>query len=370
LGRDGFPSPDYAQRLDDLCAGLEHQRLAAAVLSRPEHVFYFTGLHPGLNPAFLVVRPDRQTVVAPASVARPDVVAYTDYDIHTGWSVSENAGAALSGVLRASGLASQRVGIERAHLAACYLDVVQAQASETSDIASILWHQRRIKDVVEITQIEANIAANDRAFAAVQQAIRPGISEIDLWVVVYRAMCEAGGIPIILEADVGAGPRASNPDVKPTNTRLKTGDAVLVDIYACGHGYYADTTRVFTLGSPSVKQREIYSILEDALASGEALLGPGRQASEIDASVRGVIECAGYGACFPHHSGHSYGLFQQERPYLIPAETLALEPGMVLAIEPGIYIPGWGGMRLEGSYVITECGARRLDRFPSGLVTC
>lgn len=83
--------------------------------------------------------------------------------------------------------------------------------------------------------------------------------------------------------------------------------------------------------------------------------------------MRGVIERAGYGANFLYHSGHAYGLFQQERPYLIPAEPMPPEEGMTLTLEPGIYIPGWGGMRLEGNYVITAEGARRLERFPSAL---
>ena len=207
-------------------------------------------------------------------------------------------------------------------------------------------------------------------FEAVQQAVRPGINELDVWSVVYQTMCENAGGPISLEADVGAGLRASNPDVKPGHDRLAAGDSILVDVYSATHGYYADTTRNFVLGRPTRRQREIHAILEEALAAGGQQLAPGVRASDVDAAVRGVVEQAGYGQNFPHHAGHSYGVFQQERPYLIPADTLPLEPGMILTIEPGIYIEGWGGMRLEGNYVITENGAQRLDRFPAKLIVC
>jgi Xaa-Pro aminopeptidase len=141
-----------------------------------------------------------------------------------------------------------------------------------------------IKDEAEIARIEINVAGNDRVFGAVQDAISPGMTEIDLWSVIYHAMCDIAGEPII--------------------------------------------------------------------------------------SVRGVVERAGFGGHFPHHSGHAYGLFQQEHPFLIPAERILLQPGMIVTLEPGIYLPGWGGMRLEGNYVITAAGARRLDRFPSELIVC
>jgi len=105
-----------------------------------------------------------------------------------------------------------------------------------------------VKDAYEISQIEANVAGNDRVFERVREVLHPGMSEIDLWGVVYHAMVENAGAPITLEADLGAGPRSSNPSVKPGHEKLCAGDAVLVDIYSATHGYYADTTRVFSLG--------------------------------------------------------------------------------------------------------------------------
>jgi Xaa-Pro aminopeptidase len=359
----------WARRVDALRAALDESGLGGAVLSRPEHVFYFTGTLPGPSPAFLIVLPQSTIAVAPTTVAGCETITYTDYDIYNGWDVGQGASLALSQVLSSQGR-GKPLGVELAHLPALYGMAIREAAGELHDVADLLWRLRRIKDEQEIAQIEANVAGNDRVFRAVREALAPGMTEIGLWTLIYRTMCENAGGPITLEADVGAGMRASNPDVKPTAAAIAPDDAVLVDVYSATHGYYADTTRVFVLGEPSAKQRQIHDVLAAALAAGEAVLAPGILASEIDAAVRGVIERAGYGLHFPHHSGHAYGLFQQERPYLIPAETLPLEAGMVVTIEPGIYLPGWGGMRLEGSYVIAETGARRMDRFPSTLIAC
>jgi Xaa-Pro aminopeptidase len=369
---------DHARRLDALRTALDAHGLAGAVLSRPEHVFYFSGTMPGPSPVFLIVLPQRLAAVAPSWLRLGDweTLTYTDYDIQNGWDVSQGAASALKRALAggdrrtASVRAGQAVGLELSHLPAVFLAAVREATGEPQDIADLLWQLRRIKDADEIAQIAANVAGNDQVFAALQEALQPGMAEIDLWAVAYRALCDVAGGPVVLEADMGAGPRASNPDARPTCERLVPGDAVLVDLYSATRGYYADTTRVFVLGQPDGKQRHVHGILASALAAGQALLRPGVLACEVDAAVRGVIERAGYGPRFPHHSGHAYGLFQQERPYLIPAERTPLEAGMVVTLEPGIYLPGWGGMRLEGNYAIIETGARRLDRFPSELIVC
>jgi Xaa-Pro aminopeptidase len=186
----------------------------------------------------------------------------------------------------------------------------------------------------------------------------------------FGTLCELSGGASVLEGDLGGGVRASNPDAKPTLERLALGDALMVDIYSGVGGYFADTTRNFVVGEPSGEQKAIHAILEEALAAGEGALRPGMRACDVDAVVRGVIGEAGYASSFPHHSGHAYGLFQQERPFLIPAEIMPLEAGMIVTLEPGIYIEGWGGMRLEGNYLITDSGFRRLDRYPSRLIVC
>jgi len=361
---------DHQRRLETLREKLDAEGFSGALVSRPEHVFYLSGLVPGLSPAFLLVLAQRTIAIAPSAIGDFETVPYTDYDIHNGWSIVANTCAALRQAFGQAGLKHQKVGVETGHLPAALLAAIAPEIGGSADLADVFWHMRRIKDETETAQIAANVRGNDRMFEALRDAARPGKSELDLWSVAYQALCENAGEPVALEADLGAGARTSNPDVKPGHHQLHTGDSILADVYSATHGYYADTTRNFVLGQPTPRQREIHAILEDALAAGESLLTPGTRACDVDAAVRRVVERAGFGPNFPHHAGHSYGLFQQERPFLIPADTLPLEPGMILTLEPGIYIENWGGMRLEGNYVITDSGARRLDQFPTGLIVC
>ena len=361
----------YGRRLEALRAALEAQGLAGALLSRPQHLFYFTGAMPGPSPAFLLVLPRRVVAVAASPLTKScETITYTDYDIRNGWSVVEGARRALEEALAGAGLRGKDVGLELAHLPAVFIPAIQGHIGAPYELDDLLWSLRRIKDAGEIAQIEANVAANDRVFRTVQAAIRPGISELELWALVYQTLCDAAGGPITLEGDLGVGTRGSNPDAKPGRERVASGEALFVDVYSALHGYYADTTRVFSVGEPAAKGRAIFNVLAEAKAAGESRLRAGVPANDVDAAVRGVVERAGYGANFPHHSGHAYGIFQQERPYLIPAEKMPLEAGMIVTLEPGIYIPGWGGMRLESNYVIGAQDARRLDQFPSELIIC
>ncbi len=354
-------------RLASLRIALETAGLGGAVLSQPQHVFYFTGFLPGPAPHYLVIAPQRAAAVGPAPIPGWETILYSSYDIHHGWDIPNHSAATLEEAINAVGLTGKALGAELPHLTAHAFATLSAQRNTLHDLSHLLWSLRRIKDPAEIAQIKANVAANDHMFGLVQQAIQPGVSEYDLWGRIYTEMCRANGGPITLEADLGVGPRGANPDAKPGPYLVERGDAVFVDVYSCQHGYYADTTRVFFTAEPTPKQREVYGILLEALVAGEEALRPGVRACDVDAAVRGVIAKAGYGENFYHHSGHAYGVFQQEKPYLIPAETTTLEAGMILTLEPGIYLPGWGGMRLESNYLISQGGLERLDNYPNSI---
>jgi Xaa-Pro aminopeptidase len=344
--------------------------MRAAILSRPQHIFYFTGVMPGPAPALLLVTQTRTLGIAPAPLGAVETLTYVDYDIHKGWNVFASVAELLDRALTDLFPIGRIVGLELDHFPAIWMPIALRHLRETRPLKDLLWKIECNKDSQELQQIATNVAGNDRIFQAVQAALRPGMPELELWSVVQNGLNQNGGGPVLLEADLGASVKGSNPDAKPGNETLKQGETVFIDIYSNTHGYYADTTRVFALGHPSQRHKEVFGVLQAALQAGIARLLPGTPANQVDAAVRGVIERAGYGENFPHHSGHAYGLFQQERPYFIPAETTPLEAGMVVTLEPGIYIPGWGGMRLEGNFVIEPNGARRLDSFPSDLVVC
>ena len=154
----------------------------------------------------------------------------------------------------------------------------------------------------------------------------------------------------------------------PGTKKLETGDFVTMDFGCLYEGYCSDMTRTVVLGRASEKQREIYDTVLRAQKAALDVIRAGMTGSEVDRAARRIIEEAGYGQCFGHGLGHSVGLFIHEEPRLSPADDTVLEAGMSETVEPGIYLPGFGGVRLEDLVIVTEDGRRNLTRSPKELI--
>jgi Xaa-Pro aminopeptidase/Xaa-Pro dipeptidase len=89
---------------------------------------------------------------------------------------------------------------------------------------------------------------------------------------------------------------------------------------------------------------------------------------DVDAAGRAVIAAAGFAEAFGHAMGHGIGLDVHEGPSVSPRSDAILEPGMIVTIEPGIYLPGWGGVRIEDAVVVTDGPARILGSLPKHLL--
>ena len=149
---------------------------------------------------------------------------------------------------------------------------------------------------------------------------------------------------------------------------LGPNEFVTMDFGAYYKGYCSDLTRTIVLGKASQRHREIYEIVLEAQMYALERIRPGMSGKEADALARRIIEKYGYGDRFGHSTGHGLGMEIHEAPRLSQRSETVLEPGMVVTVEPGIYIPGFGGARIEDDVVITETGAQRLTLSAKDLV--
>ena len=133
-------------------------------------------------------------------------------------------------------------------------------------------------------------------------------------------------------------------------------------------GYCSDMTRTVVLGKASEKQKEIYNIVLKAQLESLEAVKPGVSGKSVDKVARDIITEAGYGECFGHGLGHGVGLFIHEDPRFSPMGETLMQPGMVMTVEPGIYVPGFGGVRIEDMIVVTEDGYRNLAHSPKELI--
>jgi Xaa-Pro aminopeptidase len=241
---------------------------------------------------------------------------------------------------------------------------------ELQEITDMLEAMRIVKSADEVAQIRQTVGLCDAGFEAAQEAIVPGLSELEVALEVWKGMSLAAGEPLPSTGDFVSGLRTAEVGGEPSQRLLEPGDLFIIDLFPPYRGYYADQTRTFVVGSPMSWHEEVQTVLEEAFEAGRSCVRPGVRCSELDAAIRRVITAAGYGQAMRHEVSHGIGLTLHEQPFVEPGNETLLEEGMVITIEPGIYLPGKGGLRLEDDVLVTAQGCEPLGGFPRRIIAC
>ena len=259
-----------------------------------------------------------------------------------------------------------RLGIESDHMSVAdhgeLSESIQAASPTLVATAGIVDELRAVKEPTELASIEKAVEIADTALRRVAPAMEPGMTEKYVAWEIEKAMRELGAEAIAFDIIVGAGTNGALPHHRADDTVIQTGDSVVIDMGATFEGYCSDLTRTFTVGEPDDDFHKIYDTVLGAQTVAEEAVRPGMKGQELDAFARDFIAEAGYGEHFGHGLGHGVGLAVHERPRVAPASQDVLEEGMVFTIEPGIYVPGWGGVRIEDVITLENGRARVLTR--------
>lgn len=221
---------------------------------------------------------------------------------------------------------------------------------------------RRRKEPDEIELLRQCMKAGDAGQARLREIVRPGVTEMEIYLEVQKAALAAAGRPGLVYGDF----RAATKDTPkqgglPTHYALKEGDLFILDYSIVLDGYRSDFTNTLSVGEPSAEVRELFAICQAGMAAGEELLRAGTKCADVHAAVFAPYREAGREAAFTHHAGHGIGLAHPEAPILVPESSDTLVAGDVITLEPGAYVPGIGGMRIEHNYLITQTGYERLS---------
>ena len=219
---------------------------------------------------------------------------------------------------------------------------------------------RAVKDDEEIERIKRSIDIASKSLRENLWRVKPGSQEREIALELEFSMRRNGGDGISFDTIIASGNRSALPHGKPSEKMIQKGDFVIIDFGVQHQGYYSDETCTFFCGKPNRRQKEVYQVVKDAHDRTIASVRPGRKAMELDAIARGWIEDAGYRAYFGHMTGHGVGLAVHENPVIGPENRGVVEEGMIFTVEPGIYIPGWGGVRIEDMVLVTGNGCEVL----------
>ncbi|MDP4125816.1 MAG: Xaa-Pro peptidase family protein [Bacillota bacterium] len=348
-------------RLERMRQQMLAENIDAYVVIRPENGRYMSGFTGG--EATLFITSERACLLTDFRYIEQARVQAPDFEIvKTGLDHFE--------VLSELGQKAQRVGFEGDFITFLGYErlkdaLPQAELLSLPDLVS---HLRSVKDKSEIELIRKAVRIADDAFAEVLKTVEIGQTEEEIGLNLEYAMRRAGASGGSFDFIVASGLRSSMPHGTASSKQIQLGEFLTMDFGAIYQGYCSDITRTVFLGEPEEKHREVYEIVLAAQLAGIKAVAPGRTGKDVDAVARKIITDAGYGDYFGHGLGHSVGLAIHEGPNLNMREERVLEPGMVITVEPGIYIPDWGGVRIEDIVLVTETGCEVLTQAPKDFI--
>ena len=269
-----------------------------------------------------------------------------------------------------SALELKRLGFEAQEISVALFGQLQENLHETElvPIKDELERLRGVKADDEITLIKQAVQVAEAAWEKVLGMVRSGTREDELALELEYRMKQGGAERVAFDIIVAAGPRAALPHAQPSTRSIEEGDFVLFDFGARYGGYSSDESCTVIAGRATDEQKRIYTIVKDAHDKAIVQVRPGVRLAEIDETARDYINQAGHGEHFGHGTGHGVGLAVHEWPVVSKNSREVAEVGMVFTIEPGIYIPGWGGVRIEDMVLVTPDGCEVLTEIPKDLM--
>jgi Xaa-Pro aminopeptidase len=234
--------------------------------------------------------------------------------------------------------------------------------------SSLIEKLRMVKDDAEISIMTEAALLADRTFEYIVQRIKPGITERQIARDIEFFMRSQGATSSSFDTIVASGERSALPHGVASDRIIQNNEFVKLDFGAYFKDYCSDITRTVFVGKPTEKHLEIYNIVLEAQLAGLDGIRTGMRGKEADALTRDVIKRYGYNDYFGHGTGHGLGMEIHEAPRLSQSGDTVLEPGMTVTVEPGIYLPGFGGVRIEDDVVMTDNGAVRLTQSTKALI--
>ena len=220
----------------------------------------------------------------------------------------------------------------------------------------------------EIDMIRKSAAITDAGFSHIISYIKPGMKEIEVALELEMFMKKQGASALSFDIIVASGLRSSLPHGRASEKIIEDGDFITMDFGCIYKGYCSDMTRTVVVGEASEKQKKVYETVLKAQEAALKAIKPGISGKDADKVARDIITEEGFGEYFGHGLGHGVGLEVHEAPRLAPIGEKILRENMVVTDEPGIYIPDFGGVRIEDLIVVTEDGCERLSTSPKHLI--
>lgn len=355
------------QRINRLRGKMETEKIDAILIFSDENRRYLSGFtaedgNYDESAGLLIITQERLHL---ATDSRYDEQAANEAPLFHVTCYKEGVSKALPDLLKS--VNGRNVALETARLTVDMHKKIKEKIEEDapditlSSAEDMLKHLRLQKDRDEICAIKASLEIAETSFLELKAMIREGMTEKEAAWQLEKTMRENGADTLSFPVIAASGPNSALPHAIPGERRFKKNEPLLFDFGAKLNGYCSDTTRTLSIKEPCETFKAAYDILFQAQKKAIEAIAPGVQCKKIDKIARDTIDNSQFKGMFGHSLGHGVGLAIHEAPRLSRFDESSLEAGMVVTVEPGIYIPGWGGIRLENMVLVTESGSEVLN---------
>jgi Xaa-Pro aminopeptidase len=351
--------PEVTARRARLLRRIRRERLDALLVTNVDNVRYLSGFP--CDDSALLVAPERTYLLTDSRYAEQ--------------AEAETRGIGIvvrkKGMMPVAAVTARKAGVRTLGVEECVMTMAEAEELrkalrhvEVKPTRGMVEWLRIIKDASEIAAISRAAEIADEAFRLTLPHVTPGKTERELALILERTMQDLGAEGPAFPTIVAAGERSSLPHARPTDRRIRRGEAVLFDWGARWRLYASDSTRVVFLNRIQDDFQRRYRLVLAAQRRALARVRAGCSAGKLDAAARSYLKAHRSGKYFSHSLGHGVGLQVHEAPAIAPGQNILLKAGMVITIEPGVYVPGQGGVRIEDLVLVTRNGSRILTASP------
>jgi Xaa-Pro aminopeptidase len=357
----------HRARVEKLRRLMARADLAALLVTKPVNVTYLTGFTGG--DSFLLVTPDQAIVLSDFRF-----IIQLEQEC-PGLEVQIRPTGVTLGQLTAKVVQQcklRQLGVEAESMSVSLYQQLGKllPATELAVIDGLVEQLRLIKERAEVDEIRRSVAIAQRALAVIRARLQADQTEQEIATELEYQIRQLGGSGCSFPPIVAVGARSALPHAVPTKQTIGESAFVLIDWGAFYRGYASDLTRLLTTAKISPKLERIYGVVLTAQQRAIAAIRPGARLCDVDAEARRVIAEAGFGKLFGHGLGHGLGLEIHEAPRLAVGQDQPLRAGMVVTVEPGVYVPGFGGVRIEDDVLVTRDGHEVLSDVPKALEDC
>ena len=358
---------DFAKRRDKIRSRLRKKKLDAVLVTNFTNVSYLTGFTG--DDSYLLLTATRDIVLSDQRYTTQLQEECSDVELAIRGPGKKMLSSVEKELARTK---ARRIGFESDSMTVALHGAVSNVAKDRELVPCAGWVEalRMVKDRGEVARTRTACDQARRAFEVVRAAVTPEMTELQVAADLEYQARRFGGKCLSFPPIVAVGPRAALPHASPTLQRLGASDFTLIDWGVNEGQYVSDLTRILVTGKISPKLRKIYGVVLKAQLAAIDAIRPGVACDKIDSVARKIISKAGYGKQFGHGLGHGTGLEIHEAPRLSQGQSTVLKAGMIVTVEPGIYLPGWGGVRIEDDVLVTKSGHEVLTSVPKQLEDC